>query len=55
MFGDLNDPSSRVRARKAEPTKYAQLEDLDTRPRTTYLARLTNPSDEAETIKPARA
>jgi molybdopterin-containing oxidoreductase family iron-sulfur binding subunit len=39
-FGDLNDPQSRVRQRKSEPTAYALLEDLNTRPRTTYLARV---------------
>ena len=45
VFGDLNDPKSRVRARKAEPTHYALLEELNTQPRTTYLARLTNKHD----------
>jgi molybdopterin-containing oxidoreductase family iron-sulfur binding subunit len=40
VFGDLNDPQSRVRQRKTEPTSYALLEDLNTRPRTTYLARV---------------
>jgi molybdopterin-containing oxidoreductase family iron-sulfur binding subunit len=42
VFGDLNDPAARVVARKAEPTNYALLGELNTRPRTTYLARLTN-------------
>ncbi|HTL66058.1 MAG TPA: 4Fe-4S dicluster domain-containing protein [Lacunisphaera sp.] len=44
VFGDLNDPAARVVARKAEPTHYALLEELNTRPRTTYLARTTNPA-----------
>ncbi|HZZ57569.1 MAG TPA: hypothetical protein VFE31_07040 [Opitutaceae bacterium] len=47
VFGDLNDPAARVRARKAEPTHYGLLDDLNTRPRTTYLARLLNPAPEA--------
>jgi len=38
VFGDLNDPRSRVSQRKAEATDYALLEELNTRPRTTYLA-----------------
>jgi molybdopterin-containing oxidoreductase family iron-sulfur binding subunit len=42
VFGDLNDPLSEVRKRKASPLDYALLEELNTRPRTTYAARLTN-------------
>jgi molybdopterin-containing oxidoreductase family iron-sulfur binding subunit len=42
VFGDLNDRSSRVAARKAEPTHYTLLAELNTRPRTTYLAKITN-------------
>lgn len=38
VFGNLNDPSSLVARRKAEPTNYALLAELNTRPRTTYLA-----------------
>ena len=46
VFGDLNDPSSRVRQRKASPLDYGLLEELNTRPRTTYLARVRNPNPE---------
>jgi molybdopterin-containing oxidoreductase family iron-sulfur binding subunit len=45
-FGDLNDPASRVTAVKASPLNYALLGELNTRPRTTYLARLINPNPE---------
>ncbi|WP_154336047.1 4Fe-4S dicluster domain-containing protein [Paracoccus sp. S-4012] len=38
-FGNLADPASAVNRAKADPRHYALLEDLGTRPRTTYLAR----------------
>jgi molybdopterin-containing oxidoreductase family iron-sulfur binding subunit len=44
VFGDLNDPLSEASARRASPHNYALLAELNTRPRTTYLARITNPS-----------
>jgi len=46
VFGDVNGPQSRVDKLKAQPRDYGLLEDLDTRPRTTYLARLRNPNPE---------
>ncbi|MGO9331455.1 MAG: 4Fe-4S dicluster domain-containing protein [Steroidobacteraceae bacterium] len=46
VFGDLNDPGSRVRQVKASPLDYALLSELNTRPRTTYLAKLSNPNPE---------
>jgi Fe-S-cluster-containing dehydrogenase component len=46
LFGDLNDPASRVRQIKASPLDYALLAELNTRPRTTYLAKLSNPNPE---------
>jgi molybdopterin-containing oxidoreductase family iron-sulfur binding subunit len=48
VFGDLQDPQSAVSRLKAEPQNYALLEELNTRPRTTYLARVTNPNRELE-------
>lgn len=43
IFGDLNDEASEVRRLKALPLNYGVLAELNTRPRTTYLARVTNP------------
>jgi MoCo/4Fe-4S cofactor protein with predicted Tat translocation signal len=44
VFGDVNDAQSRVSKMKAEPRNYSMLADLNTRPRTTYLARVSNPN-----------
>jgi MoCo/4Fe-4S cofactor protein with predicted Tat translocation signal len=46
VFGNINDPSSRVAKLKAESLNYGLLTTLNTRPRTTYLARLRNPNPE---------
>ncbi len=43
MFGDLNDPNSKVSQWKREKTNYSLLGELNTRPRTTYLADIRNP------------
>jgi molybdopterin-containing oxidoreductase family iron-sulfur binding subunit len=44
VFGDVNDPESKVSQAKASPLDFSLLEELGTRPRTTYLGRVRNPN-----------
>ena len=53
VFGDLNDPNSRVSKIKAQQRNYNLLEDLNTRPRTSYLAVVQNPNPELEESEPS--
>ena len=43
VFGDLNDEDSRVSHAKRSVLDYPLLDELNTQPRTTYLARVSNP------------
>ncbi len=47
VFGDLNDPRSRVRKLHEHDRSYAMLAELNVRPRTYYLAKLRNPTTQA--------
>jgi len=43
-FGDLTDETSEVVAMKRNERNYLMLEELNVRPRTSYIAKLTNPN-----------
>ena len=54
VFGNINDPNSRVARAKKSPLNYGLLEELNTRPRTTYAAVVRNPNTALEPAGAAR-
>jgi hypothetical protein len=46
VFGNLNDPDSRVSKLKAQDRDYTVLDFLLTKPRLTYMAKVRNPNPE---------
>jgi molybdopterin-containing oxidoreductase family iron-sulfur binding subunit len=54
-FGNLNDPESRVAKLVKQDRNYSLLEEIGTRPRTTYLAVVRNPNPALEAAKPRTA
>ena len=52
VFGNIADHGSKVHAMRNDPRSYLLLEELQTRPRTSHLAKLRNPNPE---ITPAKA
>ena len=55
VFGDINNPNSLVSKLRQEAHDYSLLGDLNTRPRTTYLARIKNTNPAIRTSGPAEA
>ena len=55
IFGDINDPKSRVAQQKASKLNYGLLDELNTKPRTTYLAVVRNPNPALEPAKAPEA
>jgi len=54
VFGDTRDAASRVAKLKANPRNYGLIEEIGTRPRTTHLAKLRNPSPALAESRPAQ-
>jgi MoCo/4Fe-4S cofactor protein with predicted Tat translocation signal len=52
VFGDLNDQNSRVAQLKRDPRNYGLLAELNTQPRTTYLAAVRNLNDALTETEP---
>lgn len=48
VFGDMRNPKNAVALARASKRNYLMLEELNTRPRTTYLSRVTNPNPALE-------
>lgn len=45
IFGNINDPESEISKHRAQPQHYTLLAELNTRPHTTYLGKVTNPNE----------
>ena len=55
VFGNIADKNSQVAKLRKDPRSYLLLEELQTRPRTSHLAKLRNPNPEIATKTEAKA
>jgi MoCo/4Fe-4S cofactor protein with predicted Tat translocation signal len=51
VFGDLNNTGSQVAKLKAQELNYGLLEDLNTKPRTSYMPRVRNPNPAIKEVR----
>jgi molybdopterin-containing oxidoreductase family iron-sulfur binding subunit len=51
VFGNINDAGSQVAKLKAQELNYGILEDLNTRPRTSYMPRVRNPNPQIKEVR----
>jgi len=54
-FGDITDQKSKISVVRQSPRHYAMLEELNAKPRTTYMARIRNPNPALEAEAPEEA
>jgi molybdopterin-containing oxidoreductase family iron-sulfur binding subunit len=50
VFGDIADSATKVAQLMAGPRSYGMLDELNTQPRTRYLARIRNPNPQLEDV-----
>ena len=55
VFGNIADKNSKVSKLRNDPRSYLLLEELQTRPRTSHLAKLRNPNPEIKSNEPTGA